>query len=85
MHETSLASIRIKISKRRFLPLGHILTWKAASEFGQDNNAALAAQKERAEMDLKEMFNRSIRYIHQRQMRSDYPICRRTAITHTST
>jgi hypothetical protein len=36
-------------------------------------------------MDLKEMFNRSIRYIHQRQMRSDYPICRRTAITHTST
>ena len=68
-----------------FLSLGHILAWKAAPGFGQGQDAALAALNQRAEMDLKEMFNRSIRYIHQREMRSDYPIIRRTAITNTST
>ena len=72
-------------SPTHFLPLGHILAWRAAPEFGQGNDAALAALNQRAEMDLKEMFNRSIRYIHQREMRSDYPIIRRTNITHTST
>jgi hypothetical protein len=58
---------------------------ESGPEFGQGNDAALAALNQRAEMDLKEMFNRSIRYIHQREMRSDYPIIRRTNITHTST
>ena len=35
-----------------FLPLAHVLAAVAAPEFGQDNNQALWALKERAEIDL---------------------------------
>ena len=38
-----------------FTSLGHILAANASSEFGQDNNQALWALKERSEMDLRVM------------------------------
>jgi hypothetical protein len=61
-------------------PLGHILAWRAAPEFGAANDTALAALAQQAELDLKEMDNKSIRYLHTRRMRSDYPLIR-TAIS----
>jgi hypothetical protein len=44
-----------EIEDEFFLPLGHIVAAVASSEFGQDNNQALWALKERAELDLKKM------------------------------
>jgi hypothetical protein len=38
-----------------FLPLGRIMAAVAAPEFGQDQNQAIWALKERAELDLKKM------------------------------
>jgi hypothetical protein len=38
-----------------FLPLGRIMAAAAAPEFGQDQNQAIWALKERAELDLKKM------------------------------
>lgn len=43
------------IDDEYFLPLAHCVAWAAAPEFGQSNDAALAALKQRAEMDLKQM------------------------------
>ena len=63
--------------ERYFLSLAHCLAWKAAPEFGQGNDAALAAFNQKAELDLKDMFNIIDRdYVHSRRMRSDYPIRR---------
>ena len=60
-----------------FLPLGHILAWKAAPEFGSASDQALAALATQAEQHLKEMDNKDVRYRHLRTMRTDYPtICR---------
>ena len=59
-----------------FLPIGHILAWKAAPEFGAASDQALAALATQAELNLKEMDNKDIRYLHTRAMRTDYPICR---------
>jgi hypothetical protein len=38
-----------------FLPLGRIMAAAAAPEFGQEQNQAIWALKERAELDLKKM------------------------------
>jgi hypothetical protein len=38
-----------------FMPLGRIMAAAAAPEFGQDQNQAIWALKERAELDLKKM------------------------------
>ncbi len=38
-----------------FLPLARIMAAQAAPEFGQDQNQAIWALKERAELDLKKM------------------------------
>jgi hypothetical protein len=43
------------IEEEFFLPLGRIMAAAAAPEFGQDQNQAIWALKERAEMDLKRM------------------------------
>jgi hypothetical protein len=43
------------IEEEFFLPLGRIMAAAAAPEFGQDQNQALWALKERAELDLKKM------------------------------
>ena len=40
-----------------FIPLAHIIAAVASPEFGQDNNQALWALKERAELDLKEIYD----------------------------
>jgi hypothetical protein len=61
------------IEDEHFLPLGHILAWKAAPEFGSASDQALAALATQAELHLKEMDNKDIRYLHTRTMRSDYP------------
>jgi hypothetical protein len=44
-----------KIEEEFFLPLGRIMAAVAAPEFGQDQNQAIWALKERAELDLKKM------------------------------
>jgi hypothetical protein len=43
------------IDEEFFLPLGRIMAAAAAPEFGQDQNQAIWALKERAELDLKKM------------------------------
>jgi hypothetical protein len=43
------------IEEEFFLPLGRIMAAAAAPEFGQDQNQAIWALKERAELDLKKM------------------------------
>jgi hypothetical protein len=43
------------IDEEFFLPLGRIMAAVAAPEFGQDQNQAIWALKERAELDLKKM------------------------------
>jgi hypothetical protein len=43
------------IEEEFFQPLGRIMAAVAAPEFGQDQNQALWALKERAELDLKKM------------------------------
>ena len=62
-----------------FLPLGHVLAAVAAPEFGQDKNQAIWALKERAEIDLKYIYDQSRRIEDRpRTMRTDYyPTCRR--------
>ena len=62
-----------------FLPLGHVLAAVAAPEFGQENNQAIWALKERAEVDLKYIYDQSRRIESQpRTMRTDYyPPCGR--------
>jgi hypothetical protein len=62
------------IEDEHFLPLGHILAWKAAPEFGSASDQALAMLATQAELQLKEMDNKDIRYLHTRTMRTDYPI-----------
>jgi hypothetical protein len=58
------------------IPLGHCVAAAAAPEFGQDNNQALWALKERAELDLKEVYRRTYRE-PPHTMRTDYyPTCR---------
>ena len=41
------------VPENAFLPLGHVLAWAAASEFGMLGDQALAAKSQRAEMDLQ--------------------------------
>ena len=61
------------------VPLGHMLAWRAAPEFGAASDQALAALATQAELNLKEMDNKEVRYLHTRTMRTDYPtICRST-------
>lgn len=43
------------IEDHLFLPLAHCLAWTAAPEFSQYDDQALAALKERAEKDMREM------------------------------
>lgn len=40
------------IEEKVFMPLGLILAWNCAAEFGQGDNAALAALAQKAEKDL---------------------------------
>ena len=71
-----------------FLPLAHCIAWAAAPEFGQSNDAALAALKARAENDFKEYddFNFSNKARMARMtMRSDYPVRRHVSINCSTT
>jgi hypothetical protein len=62
-----------------FIPLAHVLAAVAAPEFGQAQDQAIWALKERAEIDLKYIYDQSRRIESQpHQMRTDYyPTCRR--------
>ena len=61
------------------IPLGHYLAAAAAPEFGQAQDQAIWALKERAELDLKEMERKDDRGRNLFTMRTDYnPRCRRT-------
>jgi hypothetical protein len=60
------------IDDAAFIELGHCLAWASAPEFGMHQDAALAALKERAELDLLDMYREDNRHIHSRTMRSDY-------------
>src|SRR6476620_10974147 len=62
-----------------FIPLGHVLAAVAAPEFGQAQDQAIWALKERAEIDLKYIYDQSRRIDDRpRTMRTDYyPTCRR--------
>jgi hypothetical protein len=64
-----------QIEDEHFIPLGNILAWKAAPEFGAASDQALAALATQAEMFLSEMDRLDIKYTgrHMRTMRSDYP------------
>jgi hypothetical protein len=66
-------------------PLGHILAWRAAPEFGAAADQALAALSEQAELKLKEMDTKDIRWRYTRAMRTDYPICRPSTCSGNST
>lgn len=56
MRQVSLSDIDPdNIEEEFFLPLGRIMAAAAAPEFGQDQNQAIWALKERAELDLKKM------------------------------
>ncbi len=59
-----------------FMHLGHILAWAAAAEFGSLGDAALASKAQKAESDLRDMDRSSVRYLHMRTMRTDYPMRR---------
>jgi hypothetical protein len=59
-----------------FFPLANIIAAIASPEFGQDNNQALWALKERAELDLRYMYDNFYRE-PPHNMRTDYyPTCR---------
>jgi hypothetical protein len=58
-----------------FIPLGHILAWYAAPEFGSASDPALAALSEQAEVHLKYMYDALYRE-QPHEMRTDYPITR---------
>lgn len=60
-----------------FVPLGHILAWYAAPEFGSAADAGLAALAYQAEERLKDMNDRALRE-PPREMRTDYPRTCRT-------
>jgi hypothetical protein len=62
-----------------FLPLAHCIAAAAAPEFGQAQDQAIWALKERAEIDLKYMYDQFYR-VPPRNMRTDYPsvTCRTT-------
>ncbi len=44
-----------RIPDEFFMPLGRIVAWAAAPEFGQEANQALVALSQKAEIDLKHM------------------------------
>jgi hypothetical protein len=60
-------------SDHHFLALGHVLAGHALSEFGLQNDPALAARAQRGEQDLKEIDMNTVRYKHMSTMHSDYP------------
>jgi alpha-ketoglutarate-dependent taurine dioxygenase len=64
------------IDEKYFLHLGHVLAGLAQSEFGMQNDPALTARARRADEDLDEMDRNTLRYLHTRTMRTDYPIAR---------
>ena len=74
-----------KLEDRFFVPLGHIIAWRAAPEFGAAADASLAALSVDAELTLKEMVRNETPYIHKRAMRTDYPITRRCTTSISST
>ena len=59
-----------------FLPLGHILAAVAAPEFGQEQNQAIWALKERAEINLKYMYDQLYRQQPYNMKTDYYPTCR---------
>jgi hypothetical protein len=61
-------------------PLGHILAWRAAPEFGVASDQALTALAQQAEEHLNEMERVALRDYPPRTMRTDFPITRRTTI-----
>jgi hypothetical protein len=61
------------IEEKYFIALGNVLAGRAAAEFGLQNDAAIAARAEKGETDLNEMDQNSVRYRHERTMRTDYP------------
>lgn len=61
------------IEDKYFLSLAHVLAGFALSEFGIQNDPALTARAIKAQMDLNEIDRNSVRYLHMRTMRSDYP------------
>ena len=65
------------IEEEHFLPLGHILAWIAAPEFGSASDQALAALAVQGEMLLGEIDRLDVKWNgrHMRTMRSDYPTC----------
>ena len=71
----------IDLLEEKYLqPLGHILAWKAAPEFGAASDQALAALSQQTEEHLNEMERVAIRDYPPRTMRTDFPITRRTTI-----
>jgi hypothetical protein len=66
-------------------PLGHLLAWRAAPEFGAANDVALASQAQLGEQYLNDMDRLDVHWNgkHWRTMRSDYPFtgCRITNYT----
>jgi hypothetical protein len=64
------------IEDKYFIALAHLLAGRASSAFGvlgTSEAQEVAARAEKAELDLKEMDRKSVRYIHERVMRTDYP------------
>jgi hypothetical protein len=83
LRERNIAKIDPEyIENEYFLPLAHCVAAAAAPEFGQSQDQALWALKERAEIDLKYLYDQLYRE-QPRTMRSDYPTgCR--PLTRTS-
>jgi hypothetical protein len=65
------------IPDEAFVQLGHCLAWACAAEFGAQGDTALFTMKEQAEQELSKIERSEIRYIHQRQMRTDFPMISR--------
>jgi hypothetical protein len=78
LRERNIAKIDADyIENEYFIPLGHIVAAAAAPEFGQEQNQAIWALKERAEIDLKYMYDNLYRE-QPRTMKTDYyPTCGR--------
>jgi hypothetical protein len=70
-----------EIEEKYFLALGNVLAGVAAAEFGLQNDSAIAARAVKGEQDLKDIDQNTIRYLHQRTLRSDYPLVRTVAVT----
>jgi hypothetical protein len=62
------------IEDKYFVHLGHMLAGHALSEFGMQNDAGLTARGIKAEEELGDIDRSSIRYIHSRTMRTDFPL-----------